>query len=272
MKSQNTKSSGELQREVRQEIRNVNRDIDNIQGRLTPGRIIDDAIFYNHSRSPAAIFDHLKRNPIGTTFLSFGTLLLMEDETNTTYETTARKKIATARTTVNDKIAVAKEKIQSHMPVKDPFEPSISEKAKEKLIHVKDTFDSKVSEIRESLKDTFLSADESNSEGYAGLDVESTKGSKLQNVKEKLSAGLVQGKEKLQNMDHTTFMALGAGLGVLTGASLPISEAEERMVHDKLEGRLSDFNSELREAMNECSNILKDLLINDLKEYPVKFF
>lgn len=73
-------------------------------------------------------------------------------------------------------------------------------------------------------------------------------------------------------MDNTTFMALGAGLGVLTGASLPISDAEERMVNDKLQGRLSDFNFELREAMNECSNILKDLVINDVKEFPVKFF
>ena len=45
MKSQSTKSSGELQQEVRNEVRNVNRDIDNIQGRLSPGRIIDDAIF-----------------------------------------------------------------------------------------------------------------------------------------------------------------------------------------------------------------------------------
>lgn len=292
MKSQNTKSSDELQREVRQEVRNVNRDLDNIQGRLSPGKIIDDAIFSSHGRSPAAIFDHLKRNPIGTTFLSLGTLLLMEDESHTTYESSARNKISSARSTVNDKMSLAKEKIQSHMPVRDPNAPSITEKAKAKLSGVKDSFDSKVSEIREGLEarvhrkeitETFLSADESNSEGYAGLDIEGSKGSKLKNVKEKLSsglsqgreklsAGLSQGKEKFQNMDNTTFMALGAGLGILTGASLPISDAEERMVNDKLQGRLSDFNSELREAMNECSNILKDLVINDVKEIPVKFF
>ncbi len=106
---------------------------------------------------------------------------------------------------------------------------------------------------------------------------------KMQNVKEKLtsgisqgrekiSAGLSQSKEKIQNMDNTTFIALGAGLGVLTGASLPISDAQERMVNNKLQGRLSEFNSELRVAMNECSNILKDLVINDVKEFPVKFF
>ncbi len=260
MKSQNTKSTDELQREVRQEVKNVKRDLDNIQGRLSPGRIIDDAIFYNHSKSPAAIFDHLKRNPVGTAFLSLGTLLLMEDDTHTTYETATRNK---------------------------------TEKARAKLSGVKDLFDSKVSEIRagietrvhrKEISETFLNADESNSEGYAGRDAGiDTDVNKIQNVKdkltsgfsqgrEKLSAGISQSKEKFQNMDNTTFMALGAGLGVLTGASLPISDAEERMVNDKLQGRLSDFNSELREAMNECSNILKGLVINDVKEFPVKFF
>jgi hypothetical protein len=171
--------------------------------------------------------------------------------------------------------------------------PGITDKAQARLSNVKNSFDSKVSKIRDEIEtrahrkeitETFLQSDESNSEGYAGLDAADGGASgKLQNVKEKLTSGISQGreklstglshsKEKLQNMDNTTFIALGAGLGVLTGASLPISEAEDRMVNDKLKGRLSDFNLELREAMNECSNILKDLVINDVKEFPVKFF
>ncbi len=292
MKSQNTKSSDELQREVRQEVRNVNRDIDNIQGRLTPGRFIDDAIFYNHSRSPAAIFDHLKRNPVGTTFLSLGTLLLMEDDTHTTYETSARNKISSGRTAVNEKISAVgskvsalKEKAQSYIPQKDASEPGLVDR-------VKDSFDAKVAEIREGLEvkanrkeitETFMNADESNSEGFAGMNTGMDadvnfdingggKTGKLQDVKAKLTSGISQGREKFQNLDNTTFMALGAGLGILTGASLPVSEAEERMVNDKLQGKLSDFNSELREAMNECSNILKDLVISDVKNFSVKMF
>lgn len=282
MKSQNIKSSDELQREVQQELKNVNRDIDTIQGRLSPGRIIDDAIFYNHGRSPAAILDHLKRNPVGTTFLSLGTLLLMEDESHTTYETSAKNKISSAKDTASSQAS----------KVKSKFSDSVHT--------VKDSFDSKVSEIKQGLevrahrkeiKETFLNS-ESNSEGYSGMDVGETSGaqSKLKNVKDKLfegkeklsaglshskekfSTGLSSGKEKFQHMDNTTFMALGAGLGVLTGASLPVSEAEERMVNDKLQGRLSDFNTELREAMNECSNILKDLVVSDVKDYSMKIF
>jgi hypothetical protein len=44
MKSQNTKSTDELKSEVRQELHNVETDIKNLQGRMTPGQIIDDAI------------------------------------------------------------------------------------------------------------------------------------------------------------------------------------------------------------------------------------
>ncbi|MFL5808184.1 MAG: hypothetical protein ACJ749_01605, partial [Flavisolibacter sp.] len=78
MKSQNTKSSDELEKEVRHEIRNVRKDIDELSGRFSPGQLIDDVIFYPHGKSPAATFDHLKRNPVGTAFLSLGTILLME--------------------------------------------------------------------------------------------------------------------------------------------------------------------------------------------------
>src|SRR5690606_33983284 len=81
-----------------------------------------------------------------------------------------------------------------------------------------------------------------------------------------------RGKEKIQSLDNNTFMLLGAGLGALTGASLPVSEAEEKMVGEKFQGRLNDFNNEMREAMNECSNILKDLVIQDVKDYNLNMF
>jgi hypothetical protein len=90
--------------------------------------------------------------------------------------------------------------------------------------------------------------------------------------KEKLTAGFDSGKEALKNMDNTTFMALGAGLGVLTGASLPVSYKEERIFHEKFGGRLNEFDHDLREALNECSNILKDLMVSDVKNANVKFF
>ncbi len=86
MNSKDNKSSRELKREVLQELNQVNSDLDRIQGRLTPGQFIDDALFQPVGRNPRAIFDHLKANPIGTAFLSIGTLLLMEDDGHVTYE------------------------------------------------------------------------------------------------------------------------------------------------------------------------------------------
>src|SRR5690606_34723851 len=122
-KSQNTKSSDQLKKEVDKEIKNVRRDMDAIEGRLSPGQIIDDAIFYPHGKNLRSTIDHLKRNPIGTTFLSLGTLLLMEDESHQTYEAASRTKIASARTGMADKVNSVKSSVRDRLPHKDPDSP-----------------------------------------------------------------------------------------------------------------------------------------------------
>lgn len=285
MKSQNTKSSDELKSEVRQEIHNVRKDIDELQRRLTPGQFIDDAIFYPQGGSAAATFDHLRRNPIGTTFLSLGTLLLMEDVEQKSYENSVKNKLGSARMAAGEKFNSLKEDLKSHLPHKDvsqlsqggsshgpddsqvhvvlPEGKSKIATAKEKLSSVLDAGKNKINEGIGSGKEKVASGLSSSKEKIS---------SGLSSGKDKLSAGFDTGKEKIKDLDNTTFMALGVGLGVLTGASLPISQAEERLIGDRFEGRLDDFNHDIREAMNECSNILKDLVIQDVTNVNVNFF
>jgi hypothetical protein len=82
----NTKSSKELKDQIVRDIKKVKRDFDEIKDRMTPGQLIDDAIFYRHGSSPTATFDYLKSNPVGTSFLTIGTILLMENDRHVTYE------------------------------------------------------------------------------------------------------------------------------------------------------------------------------------------
>jgi hypothetical protein len=236
MKSQNTKSSDELQKEVRHELHNVKRDIEEIEGRLTPGKIIDDAIFHSHGGSLRGTFEHLKRNPVGSTFLSLGTLLLMEDEYQHSYESSVKSKVTSMKGTVKAAKDRVGDSIRERIPERDPNEPGLSQKTREK-------FD----EMRRNLKVS-------------------------EEKKAKFKDAFETSKNKVQNLDPTTFMALGLGLGALTGASLPLTDKEKSFVEGNLQERFTDFGDDLQNALNECSNVLKDLVIQDAKDYTLKIF
>ncbi|MFP5385534.1 MAG: hypothetical protein ACLGHN_05605 [Bacteriovoracia bacterium] len=285
MKSQNTKSSNELQKEVHKEIRNVKRDLDEIQGRLSPGQIIDDAIFYPHGRSLGSTFDHLKRNPVGTTFLSLGTILLMEDETHKTYETSAKTKFSSAKTDLNTRVQTMKENVKAKIPHKDPTAPGIGEKLKNKVQGVKEGLSSKAGEIKENVQSKATEVQENLQHqssdmradaeaAFSNLDVqdESSGAFNKDKVKEKISDFAESGKSKVKDLDPMAYMALGAGLGALTGASLPVGNKEEEFVDSKLSDKFSNLSDEIQQAINESSNILKDLVIQDVKDFDLKVF
>jgi hypothetical protein len=249
MKSQNTKTSNELKKEVHQELRKVRRDIDEIQNRLSPGKIIDDAIFSAHP-GPLETFNHLKNNPVGTAFLSLGTILLMEDKSQVSFETLAKGKVSSG-------ISAVKERVKQQMPHKElqPGEtPNAADMAVGKIKGAKDSFQSKVEEIRNGLAAKIPDRD------------------KLEQKKSQASDTLSAGKEKIKSLDNTTFMALGLGLGVVTGGSFPLSDTEEKMMSGKVDEKFSDFSRDLKHAMNECSNTLKDLFIHDVNEIDLKLF
>ena len=298
MKSQNTekRSSDDVKHEVHQELRNVRKDIDKLQRRLSPGQIIDDAIFYPHGRSVGATFNHLKNNPIGTALLSLGTLLLMEDENHMTYETSARSKVSSL-----------KESVKNQMPHKELQAgqvPNAMDRARSKLSGFKDDLQTKTSELKHNLqekkedlrhkfqdksvelKDKIGDAQSHLSMGadFEGVNNQiSSSQSRTDKLKENLSgsydkartknsSGLQASKEKVQNLDPMSYIALGAGLGALTGASIPVSDAEKNMIDTRFTDSFSSFSRELQDAVNQSANILKDLVIDDVKGFSADVF
>jgi len=256
MKSPNTenKSSEELREEVSYELNNVRRGIDKIQGRLTPGQIIDDVIYYPHGGNSAGAFEYLKNNPVGTAFLSLGTLLLMEDQKHSSMERAVR-----------DKMVGAKHDMKSRSQ------------------ELKNIFNTKKNELKENLqrkKEEFKSR-RSYGADFEGIDDEamiskpSTK-EKLKEgitkVKDNLSTGIQTGKEKFEGLDPLTYMAIGAGLGALTGASLPVSEKEREIVDTRFSEKFSNFSRDFQDALNESTNLLKNLVIDDVKDRQIKLF
>lgn len=256
MKSPNTnkKTSEELSEEVSDELNHVRQGLNKMQSRLTPGQIIDDAIYYPHGGSTAGAFEHLKRNPVGTAFLSLGTLLLMEDQKHHSIETNVREKMT-----------------------------GIKHDMKSRSQELKNSFNAKKNEVIENLqkkKEEFQSrrsygADFEGVSDEAMISKETTKEKVkegLNKVKANLSTGFQTSKEKFQGLDPLTYMAIGAGLGALTGASIPVSEREREIVSSRFSEKISDFGSDFQAAINESTNLLKNLVIDDVKDRSINLF
>lgn len=279
MNSKDNKTSRELKREVLQELNQVNSDIDRIQGRLTPGQFIDDAIFHPVSTNPRATFDHLKANPIGTAFLSIGTLLLMEDDSHITYErqmktrssavmensryqaTLLKGKVSDIRGNVTGRVNGVNEKIHG-----------VIDRTKGKVTGLKDKISGKGQESTtgefslseggelgassiDQLKDNF--ADVSDKiESFAGA-VKETAFNEVETVK---------------NLDPMTFAAIGAGLGALTGIALPVSEKEQALIDQNASGKLNEFSSEFQDAINQSVKVLKDEFLGKFSDFDLSVF
>lgn len=300
------KSTEELKQQVLQDIKKVKDDFEEIKQRMTPGQLIDDAIFYRSGRSPAATFDHLKTNPVGTTFLTLGTLLLMENENHQSYESMARDKAHV----VTDKFGNVVHSAQTKMHnVQDKIHS-----VQDKIARVGDKLQSagtRVNDVKENIVHKFSSDNlDENTVGFGeGLDVgdyestsvrskmqdaKATVGSKLSDVKENAQESIREGMstarskissasdvvknrahdaiESAKHLDPLTYLALGAGLGTITGAALPVSEAESELVDTKFESSLSNFSQELQEALNESINILKNEFIGGFTEINMNLF
>lgn len=349
MNSKNTKpSSEELRQKVLTQLDRIDTDIDEIQGRMTPGSILDDAIFYPRGCSPAATIDLLKNNPVATTFLTLGTLLLMEDETHLTYEQKARVKVGvavdqgrivveqgrhmidTSRTRVSGMVDQVRDGIES---VKNRFHTN-QQDAVQLLDSVKDRITtavdstkhvvtdlknevshklsdsegtrsqaiddamyafgteddasarsgSKLDDLKSSLMDHLpdtegISArvndayDTASTKVSGALDAASDKVSSVaSSLREGVSTGMQEGVMAVRGLDPLTYVAIGAGLGTLTGISLPISEAEQRLVDSKLDGTISSFTQEMQAALEESAGILKQMVVSDFKSFSIDSF
>jgi len=252
--------SEQIREEVLQDIHKVNDDIDTIINRLTPGQILDDALFSHGHISPNETFDYLKSNPLGSTLITLGALCLMEDEQHQSYE----KKLINKSHELSGKL---EEKIQSKV-----------HKTQEKMHDIQQR-------VQDKIHSTQHKADSVGFEDVGlgeGMDVEGF-GEKIKNTKEKLRNQLHSTERKIKDrtektierakhLDPMTYLALGAGLGTITGASLPVSERENQFISSHFESEFSEFRNDLELAINKSVNLLKNEIIGGLTETNIRLF
>ncbi len=99
-------------------------------------------------------------------------------------------------------------------------------------------------------------------------EVKSTIQEKIPEMKENLSHPM----DTVKDFHPMTFIALGAGLGALSGAALPVSEKERKFVDHKFRSKIDQFTQEIQQALNESVVILKDEFLTELKNVDVGIF
>jgi len=267
--------SEQLREEVLQDIHKVNNDMDAIIGRLTPGQLLDDAIYSHGSKNPNDTFEYLKSNPLGTTLITLGALCLMEDEQHQSY---GKKIMNKAQELTEENLHKAQDQIHSKVHQAQDKMHDIQHRVQDKIQTAKHKKESV------GFEDVGLGE---------GMDVEGI-GSKVRHTKDQVSARIqdtrerfreelltterkIKGRaeetiERAKHLDPMTYLALGAGLGTITGAALPVSDKENEFISSHFESEFSEFRNDLEFAINKSVNILKNEIIGGLTETNIRLF
>jgi ElaB/YqjD/DUF883 family membrane-anchored ribosome-binding protein len=150
-----------------------------------------------------------------------------------------------------------------------------------KLQDTKENVSSKIQQTKENVSSKFQQTKENVSSKLS--ETKENVSSKFNETKDRVSEQLHSASDKVRtqthdaieyskNLDPLTYIALGAGLGTITGASLPVSEKEKSLVDSKFEQNLSNFTTDLQDAINESANILKNEFIGGFTEINMHIF
>lgn len=273
MNSQDTnKTSEQLQREVHGQIDKIGTNIETIRNRMSPGNLLDDAIFYPHGQSLSATYNHMRNNPMGSMFLSLGTLLLMEDQNHVSYEDRFKASAGDA---------YEKGRVQYH-ETKERFSEKSShwsERAKSAAREAKEKIQSKTQQWRakgEAMEDRIESQGEGFIERARRLKDKSVE--KINKARGQAVHGVEGGIERARESWQTrtplgeamhpyAIASIGLGLGASLGASFPLPKVEQRLQAPEYRDRIKRLSADFDDAIREAGDRIKNHLIDELKQF-----
>ncbi|HLT22416.1 MAG TPA: hypothetical protein VKZ84_03195, partial [Bacteriovoracaceae bacterium] len=305
MNLNDTKSSETLRKEISQDIDRLDNKVEHLKGRLTPGQIIDDAIFSPYRGDLRAGFSYLRNNPIGSSFLAIGTLLLMDNE-GESYEQYLRSQGRVAYSDYKGRVSEVKNRVSETMDevsheVRSRTQ-SLVEKGEQKLNQVRDTgrdlknqvgsmtdnireklnrsktsgeeIKNNVIDATESFKERAVNAAKSTDLGIdADIDIDTSEvTSRLSRMKGSVSGfgKNTIGKIKENEFDSLAYVALGGSLGFATGSLIPMREGGFAELSSDFD--FSSLQSELQDAANESMSVFKNEFIDTLKNASIDIF
>ena len=302
MNLNDTKSSQDLRKEITKDLDRLDTNIDALKEKMSPGQVIDDAIFRNFRGDPKGSLLYLKSNPVGTSFLALGTFLLMDNE-GESYEQYLKKQSRVVysdyRGKATDLVNQASQRTSEISSRVDHISRDMKDRARgmidrgeEKLNSIKDRVSQKgrsakgsISTSFEEMKDNVIDASETFKERalHARHELNDDVNPKFGEAVEGISSsgeGLrskvgeygknISQKFRDNGFDSLAYVSLGLGAGFATGGLIPIGEESETF--SDLDFDFSGFRSEIENAANESINLFKDEIIEGLKNRSVDIF
>src|SRR5690554_2716025 len=307
MNLNDTKSSETLRKEISRDLDRLDSKVDQLKERLSPGQIIDNAVFSPYRGNPRETFNYMKNNPVGTSFLALGTLLLM-DNGGESYEQYLRTQGRTTYREYRDRMSRTKEELGHKVEdisqgvrnrTKQLVEQSERgiEKVRSRGRDLKDQiktsseqFKDRLSRKTEEAKDNVIDATESFRERSATTSTSSTYESGLESIESNLDSVESKARSNLNKvknsisefgrntvdrmketqMDSLAYVAMGGTIGFVTGGLIPITDEELQEVSVSFD--FSNLRSELENAANESANVFKNELIETLKNSNIDLF
>ena len=291
MNLNDTKSSKDLRKEITQDLDRLDTNIDALKDRMSPGQMIDDAIFKNYRGDPKRSFQYLKSNPVGSSLLALGTLLLMDNE-GESYEQYLKKQ---SKVAYQDYRAKASELKVKATHTRERIGGQVGEMSRdmkgrarelmhqgeEKLQGFKDKVSRKGQEIEtnvnqasEGIRDNVIDATESFKERAQMARQELTEEStgRMQEMRRKTGeyGRNVSQKFKDNGYNSLAYLSIGLGTGFATGSLLPAGDETEGSFDYEFD--FSQLRNDLERAANESVNLFKNEIVDGLKNRNVDIF
>lgn len=262
------KTSEQLQHEAHEQIDRVGADIEHARARMSPGSLLDDAIFYPHGQSLTSTYSHMKRNPMGSMFLSLGTLLLMEDQHHVSYESRFKEEAGKAAAKGKENLREAKESVSEKASELQDKAKSATKRFKREAQEYRDELEGaegeieskaweKTSEVKAKAKDAKAKAKE----------VREKASRKASETAEKAREKISEAQPALQNVHPFAIASIGLGMGATFGASFPMRKVEDKLQSPAFQERAGRLGEEFESAVRESGERLKNHLIDELKQF-----
>ena len=256
----NEQLSRHYEREAEATRRSLANDLNDLQDRLTPGQVFDEALTYAKGGSATfarAFSNAVRENPFPALLIGTGCMLFMSEKMGITKSKTAGRYTGSfAATTDTD------------------HGPSIGERAKEKVHGAADTVKQGFAAVGDRLQDTSERVRETAQEMGEGVaEAAERVKQRTQSVAERLTDTAVQTgeqariaahqvKEKANTLLHEQPMlmaGIGLALGAAIAALIPVTRAENRLMgetSERIKRRVRDTAAQQFEAAKESAGEL----------------
>lgn len=265
MHSDTHKNSDELKKEVENQIGKVTNDVQDIDKKLTPGHVVDKVVFSQFRGDRIAMLNRMKERPVGTAMFAAGLLALGQDDES---RERLANKIEAKRGEYSAKAKIATSKIKDKFSGSDEDEFKSIEAHTEYNSHRFDTEDSNPDELYLSDTSNVTIGNDLNGSNEKGLGDKASE--QFTHMKYTVSSNYNSAKNysmRTFEENPTALAALGFSLGALSGGSLPVSEKESEMVHEKGDTFLKDISHDLDDTLYHSIDKLKNRFIQDLSGF-----